>query len=109
MAKGEELERFLLDSIEKVRIVFGSDAFKRIDNKDLATSINKTIAEVQLVTLSRFSMDKINNNKEKIKNSFIDFLLREDNTELFLRGTNNTSNFTKRYTWGRDLAKELED
>lgn len=109
VAKGEELERFLLDSIEKVRIVFGSDAFKRIDNKDLATSINKTIAEVQLVTLSRFSMDKINNNKEKIKNSFRDFLLREDNTELFLRGTNNTSNFTKRYTWGRDLAKELED
>ena len=49
------------------------------------------------------------NNKEKIKNSFRDFLRREDNTELFLRGTNNTSNFTKRYTWGRDLAKELED
>lgn len=109
VAKGEELERFLLDSIEKVKIVFGSEAFKRIDNKDLATSINKTIAEVQLVTLSRFSMDKIINNKEKIKDSFKEFLLKEDNTELFIRGTNNTANFIKRYTWGRDLEKKLED
>ena len=53
--KCNELKSFINDSIHKVQIVFNDDAFKRIDSNDASTSINKTIAELQLVTLSRFS------------------------------------------------------
>ena len=48
-----ELENFILDSVEKTLLVFGDTAFKRI-NLPKATSINKSIAELQLVVLSKF-------------------------------------------------------
>lgn len=105
--KSEELEDFILESIEKVNIVFGSDAFKRISSNELATSINKTVAETQLVTLSRFSIHEVKQYKEKIKESFLEFLSKTDEG-LFVRGTNNTSNVLKRYKWGEDLNKLIK-
>lgn len=106
--KSEELEDFILKSIEKVNIVFGNDAFKRISSNELATSINKTVAETQLVILSRFSIDEVRQYKEKIKESFLEFLGKSDEG-LFVRGTNNTSNVLKRYEWGNFLNKLIRN
>ncbi|KJQ77897.1 hypothetical protein TZ94_00482 [Streptococcus infantis] len=106
--KSEELEDFILKSIEKVNIVFGNDAFKRISSNELATSINKTVAETQLVILSRFSIDEVKQYKEKIKESFLEFLGKSDEG-LFVRGTNNTSNVLKRYEWGKFLNKLIRN
>lgn len=106
--KSEELENFILKSIEKVNIVFGNDAFKRISSNELATSINKTVAETQLVILSRFSIDEVRQYKEKIKESFLEFLGKSDEG-LFVRGTNNTSNVLKRYEWGKFLNKLIRN
>lgn len=104
--KCNELKSFINDSIHKVQIVFNDDAFKRIDSNDASTSINKTIAELQLVTLSRFSENTIVEHKELIRESFKKFLL--DNTEIFLRATNNTENVKRRYNWGKVLSSKIE-
>lgn len=104
--KSQKLKDFIDDSINKVSIVFEDDAFKRLDGVELSTSINKTIAEVQLVTLSRFSKTVIEENKIFIKNSFKKFL--NENLDIFLRATNNTENVKKRYKWGEKLSAQLE-
>ena len=100
------MKAFINGSIRKVQIVFNDDAFKRIDSDDASTSINKTIAELQLVTLSRFSESTIVEHKELIRESFKEFLL--NNTEIFLRATNNTENLKRRYNWGKILSSKLE-
>ena len=107
LAEAKRLKTFLKDAIYKVSIVFGEEAFKRI-NKSNSTSINKTIAELQLVTLSRFDLNLIEKNKEFIKESFNNFLTNNDEN-IFIRATNNTSNVEKRYKWGIILSNELKE
>ena len=47
-------------------------------------------------------------NKDKIKKTFENFL--EDIDEnIFLRGTNNTTNVEKRYEWGKILSNILKE
>lgn len=70
--EASNLTNFIEDSIDKVNIVFGDEAFIRI-NKPGSTSINKTIAELQLVVLSKFDYYKVFENKDKIKNHSINF------------------------------------
>lgn len=101
------LVNFIKDAIEKVNAVFGEEAFIRI-NKPGSTSINKTIAELQLVTLSKFKLEEILNNKVAIKKSFEAFLNNSDEN-IFLRGTNNTTNVEKRYEWGKQLSATLKE
>ena len=105
--EASNLISFIEDSTQKVSTVFGDEAFIRI-NKPGSTSINKTIAELQLVVLSRFNSRVVMDNKEKIKKSFETFL--EDIDEnIFLRGTNNTTNVEKRYEWGKILSDILKE
>lgn len=99
--EAERIKELIISSFNKVKIVFGSDAFKRV-NKAGSTSINKTIAELQLVTLSRFNMELVERNKERIKESFNKFLT-QNNEDLFVKATNNTENVKKRYKWGKQL------
>ncbi len=96
--EGYELKKFINDSLEKVDIVFGEKCFKRI-NAGKATSINKTIAELQIVVLSKFDLEFIKKNKVQILNSFNNFL-ESNSSDVFTRGTNNTTNINKRYEWG---------
>ena len=107
-SEAKRLKTFLEDTINKVSIVFGEEAFKRINNKSNSTSINKTIAELQLVTLSRFDLNLIKKNKKLIKESFNRFLINNDEN-IFIRATNNTSNVEKRYKWGIILSNELKE
>lgn len=100
--EAKRLVNFVKDSIFKVYEVFGDDAFIRI-SKPGSTSINKTIAELQLVVLSKFEKDLVVNNKELIKESFNEFL-RDIDENIFIRGTNNTTNVEKRYEWGKQLS-----
>ena len=105
--EASNLISFIEDSTQKVSTVFGDEAFIRI-NKPGSTSINQTIAELQLVVLSRFNSRVVMDNKEKIKKSFETFL--EDIDEnIFLRGTNNTTNVEKRYEWGKILSDILKE
>lgn len=97
---------FIESSIYKVNAVFGDEAFIRI-SKPGSTSINKTIAELQLVILSKFNHNEIVENKDKIKESFKNFLEDVDEN-IFLRGTNNTTNVEKRYEWGKILSNILK-
>ena len=97
---------FIESSIYKVNAVFGDEAFIRI-SKPGSTSINKTIAELQLVILSKFNHNEIAENKDKIKESFKNFLENVDEN-IFLRGTNNTTNVEKRYEWGKILSNILK-
>lgn len=100
------LKQFIEMSVKKVEAVFGNEAFIRI-NKPGSTTINKTIAELQLVVLSKFDLDKVIDNKDRIKSSFKEFLETTDEN-IFLRGTNNTTNVEKRYCWGKKIAEILE-
>ena len=100
-----ELVKFIEDSVAKVDAVFGDNAFIRI-NKPNSTSINKTIAELQLVVLSKFDKDLVLNNKEIIRESFKDFLDKTDEN-IFLRHTNKVENVEKRYSWGAALSRVL--
>ena len=101
------LKQFVEESIEKVRVVFADSAFIRI-NKKGSTSINKTIAELQLVVLSKFDLSTVKKYKDKIKESFDEFL-EETEENIFIRATNNTSNVEKRYQWGKKLSEILSE
>lgn len=101
--ESDRLEHFILDAMEKVDIVFGSNAFKRI-NKVGSTSINKTIAEVQLITLSRFDKALVEEKKQEIFDSFNRFL-NDNSDDLFTKATNNTRNVEKRYEWGKEISR----
>lgn len=103
--ESHRIKAFIEDSFEKVQLVFGKDAFKRV-NKVGSTSINKTIAETQLITLSRFDKNILDNNKSKVKESFNRFL-EKSRDDLFTKATNNTKNVRERYTWGKLLSEEL--
>lgn len=100
------LKKFVESSIKKVKIVFGENAFKRVE-KEKSTSINKTIAELQLVVLSKFDFNLISLKKDRIRESFTRFV-EENNENIFIRGTNNTSNVEKRYKWGMKVSEILE-
>lgn len=102
-----KLTEFVRDSSEKVYAVFGENAFIRI-SKQGSTSINKTIAELQLVVLSKIPKNIVIENKELIKESFKDFLDKIDEN-ILLRGTNNTTNVERRYEWGKHLDDILKE
>lgn len=102
-----KLENFIEDSVNKVDEVFGDEAFIRI-NKTKSTSINKNIAELQLVVLSKLRYDVVIKNKELIKQTFEDFL-KDVDQDIFLRGTNNTANIEKRYEWGKILSNRIKE
>ena len=102
-----ELENFILDSVEKTLLVFGDTAFKRI-NLPKVTSINKSIAELQLVVLSKFSIDEISAHASEIKESFEQFLEEEDNI-IFTRATNNKSYIERRYEWGNIVNNIIKE
>lgn len=100
--EADVLQRFISDVTEKVLAVFGESAFRRVE-ADKATSINKTIAELQMVVLYKFDRDEILQNKDKIKESFKHFIEINDEN-VFIRGTNNTNNVEKRYKWGQIVS-----
>lgn len=102
-----ELEHFIRDSVEKTLLVFGDTAFKRI-NLPKVTSINKSIAELQLVVLSKFSIDEISAHASEIKESFEQFLEEEDNI-IFTRATNNKSYIERRYEWGNIVNNIIKE
>lgn len=104
-SESNNLSVFLNDAIKKVKIVFADNAFKRVGGVK-STSINKTIAELQLVVLSKFDLKMIEENKEKIRDSFVEFIDNSDEN-MFIRGTNNTKNVEKRYEWGRVVSEIL--
>ncbi|NLL63116.1 MAG: DUF262 domain-containing protein [Ruminococcaceae bacterium] len=101
--EAENLKKFIEDASEKVKMVFGEEAFIRI-NKKGSTSINKTIAELQLVVLSKLDKDFVKEKKAEIKKSFGEFL-DETDEDIFIRATNNTTNVEKRYEWGKKLSE----
>lgn len=104
-SESNNLSTFLNDAVKKVEIVFGDMAFKRVGGAK-STSINKTIAELQLVVLSKFDIKMIEEKKEKIRDSFVEFIDNSDEN-MFIRGTNNTKNVEKRYEWGRVVSEIL--
>ena len=75
---------------------------------NISTSINKTIAELQLVVLSKINYHEVVENKDKIRESFKKFL-NDIDENIFLRGTNNTTNVEKRYEWGKFLSDILKE
>ena len=107
MEEASNLTKFIEDSIDKVNTVFCDEAFIRI-NKPGSTSINKTIAELQLVVLSKINHHEVVENKDKIRESFKKFL-NDIDENIFLRGTNNTANVEKRYEWGKILSDILKE
>ena len=101
--EAKRLDKFIENSVKNVKLIFGEHAFKRVTGEK-STSINKTIAELQLVVLSRFNTVDLTKYREDIYNSFSDFL-KTNSDDLFTRGTNNTSNVEKRYGWGIIVSK----
>ncbi len=98
MQEASNLTNFIEDSIQKVNTVFRDEAFIRI-NKPGSTSINKTIAELQLVVLSKFNSCDVVEHKDKIKKSFEKFLedidenIQQGDLYVFvLRGDKNDKN-----------------
>ena len=67
--EANDLKEFVSNITDKVKIVFGENAFKRVDIEK-ATSINKTIAELQMVVLSKFEFEAVKLNKDRIRESF---------------------------------------
>ncbi|MDE8032840.1 DUF262 domain-containing protein [Erysipelothrix rhusiopathiae] len=100
-----KLVTFAREAFLKVNLVFGENSFQRYSDSGFLSGINKTVAELQLVVLSKFSIEDVKENSELIKDSFIDFSKSQSPT-LFTKATNNTTNLTSRYFWGSSI-KEL--
>lgn len=99
------------EAIEKVYSVFEENAFRQFVNGEYNISINRTVAEMQLVLMSFFSKDQIKQYSKQIKQSF-ENLMQKDNQfmESLIRATNNTSVVNYRYsTWGSELKKLLSN
>lgn len=105
--EANDLKEFVSNITDKVKIVFGENAFKRVDIEK-ATSINKTIAELQMVVLSKFEFEAVKLNKDRIRESFKKFV-EENDENIFIRGTNNTNNVEKRYKWGKIVSEILKE
>lgn len=105
--EANDLKEFVSNITDKVKIVFGENAFKRVDIEK-ATSINKTIAELQMVVLSKFEFEAVKLNKNRIRESFKKFV-EENDENIFIRGTNNTNNVEKRYKWGKIVSEILKE
>lgn len=60
------------------------------------------------MVLSKLDNDVVVKNKELIKQSFSEFLKNADEN-IFIRGTNNTTNIEKRYEWGKHLSSILRE
>ena len=60
------------------------------------------------MVLSKFDDDVVFNNNELIRRSFSEFLKNVDEN-IFIRGTNNTTNVEKRYEWGKHLSSILRE
>lgn len=107
-AEADRIEKLVNKMFGNVYEVFGSSSFMRYtsehENKYI-TSLNKTVAELQLVVLSTFDTDSIKDYKSSIHESFKNYSL--DNEDLFTKATNNTSNVIKRYSWGKSISEEL--
>lgn len=101
-----KIKSFIIDAFNKVKLVFGEEAFKRV-HKTGSTSINKTIAETQIITLSRIPMEIIESNRDRIRLSFNNFL-DSQRDDLFTKATNNSTNVKDRYQWGKSLSEELD-
>lgn len=67
-----------------------------------------TIAELQLVVLSKINRHEVVENKDKIREAFEKFL-KDIDENISLRGTNNTTNVEKRYEWGKILSDILKE
>ncbi|MEG2907683.1 MAG: DUF262 domain-containing protein [Erysipelotrichaceae bacterium] len=107
VAYTNDAKKIILDTLEKVYNIFGTDAFKRPSRSEGSTNINRTIAELQMVTLSLLDIPK-----EKyglVKNSFIEFFSEEATTNIFIRATNNTENVKKRYEWIDEVKQIIGD
>lgn len=97
----------IIDTLEKVYNVFGIDAFQRPSRSEGSTSINRTIAELQMVTLSLLNIPE--EKYEIIKKSFNEFFSDEVTTNIFVRATNNTENVKKRYKWVDEVKRIIGD
>jgi len=76
-----------------------------VSDRDFIIELAMIISVISM-HLSRFSESAILEQKELIRESFKKFL--SDNTEIFLRATNNTENVKRRYNWGKVLSSILE-
>lgn len=96
----EKSKQFLEKAIENAICIFGEQLFLRTPNlKNKA--YNSSVAETQLICLSKYDLKNLKSKKEKVKQSFYDFA--EENKDVFTRATNNTENFKKRMSWGKEL------
>lgn len=95
---------FIEKGIKNVYKVFGEQSFKRVLHSNNG-KYNFTVAETQIICLSKFSTDKLDKNKNEIKKSFIEFV--KSNEEYFTRATNNIDSFKKRLTWGKEILDIL--
>jgi len=106
----ESIQASFIQAIENTLLVFGNKGFRNIkvyDNNEFEYSrtINKTVAELQMVVLSRFSYDQIEPYKELIKQSFEQLCI--SNPTIFSYSTGNRSNVITRYSWGKSVLKIL--
>ena len=106
----QQLQKFVNIAVSNVKTVFGDKAFRLAEGETSShhnTKINKTVAELQLVVLSRFSQQSVARYAKGIRETFVEFV-RNANKEgdylLFTQGTNNTSKVKKRYEWGRIVS-----
>jgi len=106
----ESIKASFIQAIENTLLVFGNEGFRNIkvyDNNEFEYSrtINKTVAELQMVVLSRFSYDQIEPYKELIKQTFEQLCI--SNPAIFSYSTGNRSNVVTRYSWGKSVLEIL--
>jgi hypothetical protein len=91
-----------INTIDKIDVVFGQDSYQKYltDKQSYSNQINRTIAELQMVVLSKFPLDSITRQKDKIKKAFEQFCIDKENDSIFDTATNNTSRVDERYQWG---------
>lgn len=97
-------EKDFVENIKKVYKVFENDSFKQFnrETKNYNQKLNRAVAELQMIVLSKYTLAQIESNANEIKDSFEKASI-EDLTfdSSFVSATNNTSRVDGRYKkWG---------
>ncbi|WHQ37487.1 hypothetical protein [Spiroplasma sp. SV19] len=97
------------ESFNKVYSVFSTNIFKFFDpiEKKFNNTINRSVMDIQMCVLSKYSIDKIKRNKNKILEDFKRAFSTEEFRESLKIHTNNIEAIRKRFSVMDNLLEKI--
>lgn len=103
-------------ALSKVYSVFGKESFRQYiyssksKINQYSHMLNRTVAELQLISLDKYSLEEIENKKDEIKIAFQELCLDDSKfVDTLEKATNNTTKVDLRYNiWGTKLDEVIQ-